>query len=91
MLAITATQIGFPAYVMLNNAAQVSRFRLKIKSYALMGQAIAHGNTIGFSAEPLWLARWEEGWDWPVDTWRQRLGITKPANGEIYGLQPVPG
>ena len=91
VLAITATQIGFPAYVMLNNAAQVSRFRLKIKSYALMGQAIAHGNTIGFSAEPLWLARWEEGWDGPVDRWRQRLGITKPANGEIYGLQPVPG
>lgn len=91
VLAITASQIGFPAYVMLNNAAQVSRFRFKTKSYALMGRAIAHGNTIGFSAEPLWLARWEEGWDWPVETWRQRLGITKPANDEVYGLQPVPG
>ena len=91
VLAITATQIGFPAYVMLNNAAQFSRFRFKAKSYALMGRAIAHGTSIGFSAEPLWQARWEEGWDWPVEKWRQRLGITKPATREPYGLQPVPG
>ena len=90
VLAITATQIGFPAYVMLNNAAQVSRFRLKTKSYGLMGRAIAHGTTIGFQAQPLWLARWEEGWDWPVETWRQLLGITKPATHEPYGLQPGP-
>jgi ubiquinone biosynthesis protein Coq4 len=91
VLAITATQIGFPAYVMLNNAAQVSRFRFKTKSYALMGRAIAHGNSIGFSAQPLWMARWEEGWDWPVEQWRERLGITKPATSEPYGLQPAPG
>jgi ubiquinone biosynthesis protein Coq4 len=91
VLAITATQIGFPAYVMLNNAAQVSRFRFKTKGYALMGRAIAHGNSIGFSAQPLWMARWEEGWDWPVEQWRERLGITKPATSEPYGLQPLPG
>ena len=91
VLAITATQIGFPAYVMLNNAAQVSRFRFKTKSYALIGRAIAHGNSIGFSAQPLWMARWEEGWDWPVEQWRERLGITKPATSEPYGLQPAPG
>jgi ubiquinone biosynthesis protein Coq4 len=89
VLAITATQIGFPAYVMLNNAAQVSRFRFKTKTYALMGRAIAHGNSIGFSAQPLWMARWEEGWDWPVDQWREQLGITKPATSEPYGLQPA--
>ena len=91
VLAITATQIGFPAYVMLNNAAQVSRFRFKTKSYALIGRAIAHGSSIGFSAQPLWMARWEEGWDWPVEQWRERLGITQPATSEPYGLQPAPG
>ena len=88
VLAITATQIGFPAYVMLNNAAQVSRFRFKTATYALMSRAIAHGTAIGFSAQPLWLARWEEGWERPVSQWRQQLGITTPANGEAYGLQP---
>ena len=91
VLAITATQIGFPAYVMLNNAAQVSRFRFKSNRYALLGRAIAHGTTIGFQAQPLWQARWEEGWDWPVETWRQLLGITQPATVEPYGLQPICG
>jgi ubiquinone biosynthesis protein Coq4 len=76
---------------MLNSAALFSRFRFKTMSYALMGRAIAHGTTIGFSAEPLWMVRWEEGWDWPVDKWHQRLGITNPATGEPYGLHPVPG
>lgn len=89
VLAITTTQIGFPAYVMLNNAAQVSRFRLKPDSFALLSRAIAHGTTMGFSAKPLWLARWEEGWDWPVAQWRQELGISAPADHQPYGLQPV--
>ena len=89
VLAITATQIGFPAYVMLNNAAQVSRFRLKSENFALLNRAIAHGTTIGFTAKPLWLARWEEGWEWPVAQWREQLGITSPADHRSYGLQPV--
>jgi len=89
VLAITTTQIGFPAYVMLNNAAQVSRFRLKPDSFALLSRAIAHGTTIGFTAQPLWLARWEEGWDWPVARWRQELGISAPADHLPYGLEPV--
>jgi len=89
VLAITATQIGFPAYVMLNNAAQVSRFRLKPDSFALLNRAIAHGTTMGFSAKPLWLARWEDGWDWPVARWRQELGISAPADHLPYGLEPV--
>jgi len=89
VLAITATQIGFPAYVMLNNAAQVSRFRLQPASYGLMARAIAHGTTIGFSAKPLWLVRWEEGWEWPVAQWRLQLGISPAANAEPYGLEPI--
>ena len=91
VLAITATQIGFPAYVMLNNAAQVSRFSFKTSSYALMARAIAHGTSTGFSAQALWLARWEEGWHWPVAQWRQQLGISSPADHEPYGLLAVPG
>ncbi len=89
VLAITATQIGFPAYVMLNNSAQISRFRLQTQSFALLNRAIAHGTTIGFSASPLWAVRWEEGWDWPVAQWRQQLGISTPADEEPYGLAPT--
>ena len=73
---------------MLNNAAQVSRFRLQPASFGLLSGAIAHGTAIGFNAQPLWITRWEEGWEWPVAQWRQRLGITQPADKEPYGLEP---
>jgi ubiquinone biosynthesis protein Coq4 len=86
VLAITATQIGFPAYVSLTHAAQIAGFRLKLDGYETLSRAISHGTTIGFTARPFATARWEEGWDLPVAQWRQRLGVTLPADGEPYGL-----
>ena len=86
VLAITAMQIGFPAYVSLTNAAAISRFRLQPESFGEMSQAISHGISLGFSAKPLAAMRWEEGWEKPLDQWRQELGITHPANPCPYGL-----
>ena len=91
VLAITATQIGFPAYVLLNAASGFSRFRFRPQESAAMARAIAHGTSIGFSAAPLCTARWEEGWELPVTEWCRRLGIQHPANDEAYGLQLAEG
>jgi ubiquinone biosynthesis protein Coq4 len=87
VLAITATQVGFPAYVLLVSASGYGRFRFRPQESADMARAIAHGTSIGFSAAPLCTARWEEGWDLPVAEWRRRLGILQPANDETYGLK----
>ncbi len=87
VLAITATQIGFPAYVVLVAASGLSRFRFHPQDSAAMARAIAHGTSIGFSAACFAAVRWEEGWDLPVQEWRQRLGIHQPADQEDYGLK----
>ena len=62
VLAITAMQIGFPAYVSLTNAAAISRFRLQPESFGEMSQAISHGISLGFGAKTLAAMRWEDGW-----------------------------
>ncbi len=86
VLAITASQIGFPAYVMLNSAATLASFRLEPQHHGELSQAISHGVSIGFRAQPLISARWEEGWERPLDDWRVELGIDNPADQASYGM-----
>lgn len=89
VLAITAGQIGFPAYVLLTTAGQLTSFRLQLERFELLSRAVAHGLAIGRQASCLAAARWEEGWDRSVADWRRELGITDPADHEPYGLGPV--
>lgn len=86
VLAITAAQIGFPAYVLLNSAGALGSFRFQIERFEGLSRAIAHGQTIARQASCLLLARWEEGWDKPITQWRAELGISDPADAETYGL-----
>lgn len=86
VLAITAAQIGFPAYVLLTSASQLANFRLKLEEFESISRATAHGYAIARQAHCLAIARWEEGWEKPISQWRQELGIVDPADGEPYGL-----
>jgi ubiquinone biosynthesis protein COQ4 len=86
VLAITATQIGFPAYVLLNGAAQLSSFRFQSERFEGISRAISHGQVIARQTSCLALARWEEGWEKPISQWRQELGLRDPADAEPYGL-----
>ena len=86
VLAITATQIGFPAYVLLVQAGLLARFSTRPESLELFQRSVAHGSALGFSAAALCAVRWEEGWDWPVERWRERLGLRPSAEGTPYGL-----
>jgi ubiquinone biosynthesis protein Coq4 len=86
VLAITAAQIGFPAYVLLTTAGQLASFRFQIERFEGLSQAVAHGMAIGRQAQCLVAARWEEGWDRPISAWREELGIRDPVNAEVYGL-----
>ena len=86
VLAITAAQIGFPAYVLLTSASQLASFRFQVDRFEGISRAIGHGQAIARQAQCLALARWEEGWERPVEHWRQELGISDPAEHEPYGL-----
>ena len=86
VLAITAAQIGFPAYVLLNSAAALASFRFQLERFESISEAITHGQAIAHQASCLALARWEEGWEKPVSQWRQELGISDPAEHARYGL-----
>ncbi len=86
VLAITAAQIGFPAYVLLTTAGQLASFRFQIERFEELSQAVAHGMAIGRQSQCLVAARWEEGWDRPISAWREELGIRDPADAEVYGL-----
>ncbi|EDY38544.1 conserved hypothetical protein [Cyanobium sp. PCC 7001] len=86
VLAVTATQIGFPAYVLLTTAAQLSTFRLQPQRFPRMSAAAAHGISLGRQASCLAAVCWEEAWDRPVSEWRAELGILEPADNEPYGL-----
>ncbi len=86
VLAITAGQIGFPAYVLLTSASQLASFRFQVDRFEGISRAIGHGQAIARQAQCLALARWEEAWERPVEHWRQELGISDPAEHEPYGL-----
>ena len=86
VLAITAAQIGFPAYVLLTSASQLANFRLKLEEFDGISRAAAHGSAMARQAQCLAIARWEEGWEKPIQQWRQELGLVDPADHEPYGL-----
>ena len=86
VLAITAAQIGFPAYVLLTSASQLANFRLKLEEFEGISRAAAHGSAIARQVQCLAIARWEEGWEKPIQQWRQELGLVDPADHEPYGL-----
>lgn len=86
VLAITAVQIGFPAYVLLSGAAQLGSFHTQPERFEALSRAAAHGAAIGLEASCLAAVPWEEGWERPLEEWRERLGLRRPADGESYGL-----
>ena len=83
MLAITATQIGFPAYVLLNLLATFKAVRLQPNDLEAISSGIAHGNRIGLEAAPLVTQKWEEGWEKPLSQWRQELGVKVPHHPSV--------
>jgi len=86
VLAITAVQIGYPAFVVLNTAASFSTFRLHPERHAAMSEAIARGGAIGLECAPFCVQRWEQGWDRPLADWRRELGLSEPVRQRPYSL-----
>lgn len=86
VLAITAGQIGFPAFVVLNTAASFASFRLQPERFPMLSEAIARGGAIGLQCAPFCVQRWEEGWERPLADWRRQLGLQDPVREQAYSL-----
>lgn len=86
VLAITAVQIGFPAFVVLNTAASFASFRFRAERYPVVSEAIARGGAIGLGCAPFCVQRWEEGWERPLAEWRRDLGLSDPVRQQSYSL-----
>ncbi|MCT0217896.1 hypothetical protein KQ304_02615 [Synechococcus sp. CS-1329] len=92
VLMITANQIGFPAYVLLNTAAQLNSFRQQGQPQAAqldfeqLSAALAQAMAIARTASCLAAVRWEEGWERPIQSWREQLGLRESADDAPYGL-----
>lgn len=53
-----------------------------------VGVAIAYGLNLGAEARPLLAQRWEEGWQTPLEAWRERLNILPLLKTSPFPLMP---
>jgi ubiquinone biosynthesis protein Coq4 len=88
VLAITSAQIGFPAFKVITRFGLMANLWMNPLVFARLHRAHAHGLRIAQGAHCLTAVEWESGWERPLSDWRQSLGITEPADGCSYGLNP---
>ena len=73
---LTTEQLRWPGSALLIAADLVHRVSDANEVTAVdVGVAIAYGLNLGATAQPLLAQRWEEGWETPLQTWRDALGI----------------
>ena len=73
---LTTEQLRWPGSALLIAADLVHRVSDADEGAAVdVGVAIAYGLNLGATAQPLLAQRWEEGWETPLQTWRDALGI----------------
>ncbi len=75
---LTTEQLRWPGSALLIAADlihRVSTTEADAEGDVDVGVAIAYGLNLGAQARPLLAQRWEEGWQTPLKTWREALGI----------------
>lgn len=74
--AVNVMQLRWPGGAMLLGADLLHRCLVGPGDHGPdLGLAAAFGLQLGHACEPLLAQRWEEGWERPLEEWRERLGI----------------
>lgn len=74
--AVNVIQLRWPGSAMVIGAHLMQHCMTgSVQGHVDVGPAISYGLELGRICAPLLAQRWEEGWDEPLDAWRQRLGI----------------
>ena len=76
MSAVNVMQLRWPGSAMLLGADLMHRcLKGPDPEGPDVGEAVAYGLELGRICAPLLGQRWEQGWDRPLQQWRERLGI----------------
>ncbi|MBM0745093.1 pyrroloquinoline quinone biosynthesis protein (plasmid) [Phormidium sp. CLA17] len=87
VLSINAVQIGYPASVVLQVASIGLALKRQPEKLSYVTQQAARGMGMALEIKPLIAQRWEEGWDKPLQQWREELNITDPVIDEPYSMK----
>jgi ubiquinone biosynthesis protein Coq4 len=81
VIAVSAYQFGYPAYLLIDLAAMASSVRPG-GPFQQTFDWIGVGMKLGRDCKPLAGVKWEEGWDKPLAVWREELGIKAVTAGD---------
>jgi ubiquinone biosynthesis protein COQ4 len=86
--AFTARQLRQPGPALLLAADLLARAHLADTSPDL-ADAAGFGLQLGGICAPLLAQRWEEGWQEPLATWRERLGLAEALRRSPFAAEPA--
>ena len=84
---LTTEQLRWPGSALLIAADLVHRVSDdEGEGVVDVGTAIAYGLNLGAKASPLLAQRWEDGWEIPLNVWREKLGIRSLVKNNPFPL-----
>lgn len=102
VISVSAGQFAYPAFIFLDLVSMLTSFLANedlyqpdlemteaAKTLGYKFEVISKGLQIGQAAKPLFPIKWEEGFERPIDEWRQELNI-KPVTEGFYSWYTRP-
>ena len=93
MNGLTTEQLRWPGSALLIAADLIHRVHDDLEPEGPngvdVGRAIAYGLELGASTSaPLLAQRWEEGWERPLEDWREQLGVRELVGRNPFAAEP---
>ncbi len=90
VIAITALQYGYPAFMTLDLGA-IALSMMRVEGWGDHVRYVRTGWEMADRIKPLMGVRWEEGLDKPVDVWRKELNIEPIRHGQHSWYEVLTG
>lgn len=90
VIAITALQYGYPAFMTLDLGA-IALSMMRVEGWGQHVRYVRAGWDMADRIKPLMGVRWEEGLDKPVDVWRKELDIEPIRHGQNSWYEVLAG
>lgn len=89
VIALNAYQFGYPAHVLIDLMGMALSF-MKAHENQQTFDLVGEGMNMAHRAKTLMGVKWEEGWDKPLDRWREELGILPFKDGPNSWYKSIP-